>query len=146
MGNLTVALMFVLILNVFMFLGQASILELNPGAGTFFTNEGQLLDEFDKNSGTGEPVLDTDGTYSNLPSGEGDVSPTTGNFFTDVFKSTKSWLGKKTGLAYLFGIVSAPYNLLKAIGLPNSFTFAIGSLWYGITFFLIVAFIIGRDP
>lgn len=145
MGNLTTAMVFVLALNVLMFLTQASVQAINPEANIFFTCEGHMLDEFDKNSGSGEPVLDTENTYNNLPSGEGSVSPTTGNFFTDVFSSAKNWFAKKTGLSYLAGIVSAPYNMLKAMGLPNAFSFAMGTLWYALTFFLIVGFILGRD-
>ena len=145
MGNLTTALVFVIALNVLMFLTQASVMAINPDAGTFFTNEGTILDELDANSGTGEPVLDTENTYNNLPSSEGDVSPTTGNIFTDGFKSIKNWFADTLGLKYLGQIVSAPYNILKAINLPNAFVFAMGSLWYGISLFLLISFILGRD-
>lgn len=146
MGNLTTALVFVMALNVFMYLAQASILELNPDSAVlFFSGEGHLITEFDKNLGAGEPVLDTESTYDNLPSPAKDVSPTTGNIFSDMFTSIKDWFAQSSGLRYLAGIVSAPYNMLKAMGLPNSFTFAIGTLWYGITLFLIIAFTLGRD-
>ena len=145
MGNLTTALVFVMALNVIMFIGQASVLGLNPDANTFFTNKGQILNEFDKNKGVGEAVLETDDTYTNLPSVEGQVSPQSGNWFSDIFTSIKSWFAKTTGGNYIIQVTSAPYNMLKAIGLPNSITFALGGLWYGITFFLLVAWAFGRD-
>lgn len=145
MGNLTTALVFVMIINVFMFLAQATMLEINPEAILFFTNEGQILDSFDKNSGNGEPVLDTETTYSNLPAGGSSISPTTGQDYTDTFKTSRGWFGDKRGLDYLGAIVSAPYNFMKTINLPNAFVFAMGTLWYGITFFLLVAFVLGRD-
>lgn len=145
MGNLTVAAMFVIVLNVFMFLGQVAVLELNEDAGMYFTNEGTLLDNFDSNSGEGEPVLDTGGTIDSLPSGAESVSPTTGNVFTDTFSSIKDWMLKSTGLAYLFSILAAPYNILKSMNLPNNFVYAMGTLWYAITFILVLAFIFGRD-
>lgn len=146
MGNLTIALIFVITLNAIMFLTQASCIALNPDNCTiFYTNEGQLLNQFDKNKGVGEAVLDTENTYNNLPSIEGDVSPDTGNFFTDIFSSIKKWFADTMHLGYLSSIVSAPYNLLKSAGLPNDFCFAIGTLWYGVSFFVVVAFIFGRD-
>lgn len=145
MGNLTIALVFVLVLNVLMFLTQATILDINPDSNVFWTNKGTLMENFDKTNGAGDPVLDTDKATSELPSGEGSVSPTTGNLFTDTFSSIKGWFARATGISYILGIVSAPYNIIKAMGLPNSFAYAIGTLWYGITFFLIIAFFWGRD-
>jgi len=145
MGNLTTALSFVLILNVLMFLVQAAILDLNPDATNFFTNEGTLLSNFDANNNNGTYVLDTEGVADHLPTAEGSVSPTTGNLFTDMFSSMKTWFAETTGLSYLMGIVSAPYNLLKSMNLPNAFVFAIGSLWYALTLFLLIAFFWGRD-
>jgi len=146
MGNLTIALVFVMSLNVLMFLGQAAVYDLNPAtAPTFWTNEGTLLENFDASGGVGEPVIDTQETINELPAGEGSVSPTTGNLFTDTFSSIKRWVARSTGLAYLFGIVSAPYNILKSMGLPNDFVYAMGTLWYGITLFLVIAFFWGKD-
>jgi len=148
MGNLTIALVFVLTINIFFFLAQAAILDLNPDAPIFFTNKGTILDQLDVESGTS--VLDTDNTLNNLPTGEGSVSPTTGNFFTDMFSSIKNWFVEATGLGYLLSIISAPYNFLKMAlsGLGESINpliFAIGTLWYGVTLFLVIAFFWGRS-
>lgn len=145
MGNLTIALIFVVVLNVLMFLTQAAILDLNPEAPTFYTNNGTILASLDANDNSGVYVLDTDNIADQLPTAEGSVSPTTGNLFTDTFSSIRTWLAKKTGLAYLFQIVSAPYNMLKAMNLPNAFVYALGTLWYVITLFLLIAFLLGRD-
>jgi len=145
MGNLTVALSFVIALNVLMFLTQAAILEVNPDATTFFTNKGTMLDSFDANKNTGNYTLDTDAVSEHLPTGKGSISVTTGNLFTDMFSSIKTWLADKTGLSYLSGIVSAPYNILKSMNLPNAFVFAMGTMWYVLTLFLLIAFIWGRD-
>ena len=146
MGNLTIALVFVMTLNVLMFMSQVAILDLNPEASPYFwTNKGTMLENFDKTGGSGDAVLNTDLVTEDLPAGDGSVSPTTGNIFTDVFNSIKGWFGRSTGLAYITGIVSAPYNVLKSMNLPNEFVFAMGTLWYGITFFLVVAFFWGRE-
>src|SRR4030042_1674714 len=145
MGNLTVALVFVLTLNVLLYLGQVASYSLNPESSpVFFTNKGTMLETFDKNAGEGTPTLDTEQTTNVLPSTEGSVSPTTGNFYTDTFSSIKGWFAQKTGIAYIFGILSAPYNVLKSMNLPNEFSYAVGTLWYGTTLFLIIAFFWGR--
>ena len=143
MGNLTIALVFVVTLNVLMFLTQSVILDLNPEAPVFWNNKGTILEGLDKTGGTGDPVLDTDKIKTDLPSGEGAISPETGAFYTDTFSSKRAWWTKIPGLEYLYNVASAPYNILKAVGLPNDFVFAIGGLWYAVTFFLIVAFFWG---
>lgn len=144
MGNLTLALVFVLTLNVLMMLAQASIMDMNPDGTQFYNREGTLLESFNKGELDGDPILDTQSTTGVLPEAEGTISATTGNLFTDTFASIKNWFAKQTGLAYLSGIVSAPYNMLKAMHLPNAFVYAMGTLWYGITLFLIVSFFWGK--
>ena len=144
MSNLTTGLVFVLLLNVLMFLAQATMVSIEP-TNDHFNFEGSLLDNFDVGTNNSNRVLDTSDLNNLLPEGEGSVSPTTGNIFTDIFSSTRSWFADKLGLNYLYGIVSAPYNFLKITNLPNAFVFAIGTMWYALTFFLIVAFIFGRD-
>lgn len=145
MSNLTTALTFVMILNVLMWFGQVSMLELNEDGTVYFNCEGTMLEMFDKNNCNGTYELDDSETVSDLPTAEEDISATTGNIFTDMFSSIKDWFNDVTGLNYLYAILKAPYNLLKAIGLPNEIVFGLGALWYAITFFLIIAFFWGRD-
>ena len=141
MGNLTVMAVFVVALNVLMFLSQAAIIDINPEATKFFNEEGSLINEFD----AGGNVLDTAATTDRLPSAPGSISPTTGNIFTDTFSAIRNWFFDSTGISYLLNILSAPYNMLKALNLPNAFVFAIGSLWYIISLFVVVAFLLGGD-
>lgn len=140
MGNTTTALVFVMILNVLMFLGQVAILDMNPTGTVYYNSNGSLLTSFDK----GDNILDSDSAIGSLPEADGSISPTTGNLFTDTFSSIKNWFTKTTGLNYLYGIISAPYNLLKAMHLPTAFCFALGTLWYAVTLFLIVSFFWGK--
>lgn len=142
MGNTTIALVFVMFVNVLLFLNQATVNELNPsGALVYWHDNGTLLEEFkDKD------LLSTDTARTYLPSSGADVEATTGNFFTDIFDSVKGWwqsLGK--GVTYFMNILTAPYNLLKSLNLPPTFVYAIGTLWYGITLFLLISFIWGRE-
>ncbi len=145
MGNLSIALTFVLVLNALMFMYQAAIIDMNPEAPLFFNYEGSMLENFDQNKDQDNPALDSDSSTDNLPNLEGEIDTSTGNFFTDMFSSTKKWFAETTGLYYLMGIVTAPYNILKAMNLPNAFVFAMGTLWYGLTLFFVVAFFWGRD-
>lgn len=144
MSNLTVALVFVLTVNALLFLAQATITDLNPGA-TFYNSEGSLINNFAKGDDLANPQLDTQKTTEALPDAEGSISPDTGNFFTDTFSSIKRWFTSVPGVNYMYGIVTAPYNMIALMGLPQAFRFAIGSLWYGITIFLIVAFFWGKE-
>lgn len=145
MGNLTTALVFVMAINVFLWLGQVATLELNPDAGTFYNRDGTILNQFDKNNGEGDPLLDTENTANQLPAGEGSINPETGNIFTDIFASIKGWVAQSTGISYLIAILAAPYNILKAMHLPAEFAYAMGTFWYAVTLLLFLAFIWGRE-
>lgn len=145
MSNLTTALVIMLSINVIFLLGQASVMEINPEGTNFYDCQGSMLGDLSTGNCSNQAYLldDTD-PASVLPEGETSVSPETGNVYTDTFTTSRSWLLDSLGLRYVVNLLSAPYNILKSIGLPDIFAFAIGGLWYGITLFLIVAFILGR--
>lgn len=144
MSNLTIASIFVLTLNILMWLSQVAILDLNPTGTTFYNCNGSMLETF--GSGCSEnAVLNTQDVTDKLPSSGETISTDTGNFFTDVFNNVLSWVKETTGLGYLISILSAPYNLLKVLNLPNAFVYAVGTLWYGVSFMIFIAFIWGRE-
>lgn len=147
MSNLTSALTIVLAVNVMLWLGQAAMLDINPDGSTYVSCEGSLIGGFESNNCTGtEYSLDETSTLSSLPNVEGQSVPTEeNNWFSDMLKSIKNWIFQAPGVSYVTGILSAPFNLLKAMKLPSIFAFAIGAMWYGITLFLIIGFIFGRD-
>lgn len=143
MGNSVVALVFVLVLNVLMWLSQVSIVELNPTGTQFYNCEGSIMEGFGSDcTNESNMVLNTD-VASQLPSAQ-NVETTT-NPFTDIFNNILGWIKGLPGINYLVNMVSAPYNLMKAIGLPNQLAFGLGFLWYGITLFCVVAFLWGRE-
>ena len=146
MTNLTSALIIVLAINMMLFLGQYAVLEMNSEASTIYDCSGGMVGNFDQNACSSNTyVLKDSDPLNDLPDVESSVSPETGAVYTDSYTGVKGWLVEATGLSYLIEILSAPSNLLKAIGLPNAFSFTIGFLWYGITLFLIVAFLFGRE-
>jgi len=146
MGNTAIALSFVMFVNLLMFLGQAATLELNEdNPNEFYDYEGNLLSEFDSNNNQSNPIMDQSNYDESLPGGESGIEISDGNILTDTFTSIKDWLEKKLGLTYLKQILSAPYTILMSMHLPQAFVYAIGSLWYGVTLFLVVSFIWGRE-
>jgi len=147
MTNLTSALIIVLAINMMLFLGQYAVLEMNSEASMVYDCGGGMVGNFDQNAcSSGVYVLADNDPLNDLPDVASSVSPETGAVYTDAYTGVKGWLVETTGLGYLIEILSAPSNLLKSI-LPSApaFVFAIGFLWYGITLFLIVAFLFGRD-
>jgi len=138
MGNLTTSLVVVLMINAFLIMGQSAITSINPQASNFLTGSKTPLYSFSQNG-----TLNESNINDKLPSTDSSVSVTTGNIFTDTWNAVKNWFLQSTGINYVLGILSAPYNFLKAIMLPNEFVLIIGSLWYMLTLYLIINFLKG---
>jgi len=143
MAKMTVvaALLVVLAIDLFLFLGQTAVTEI--GSETVFMNMNEsTLTQY----GT-DQVLNTSSAINELPSAEQITAGDESNIFTDAINVITSFF-KNTigaGFTYLTSIVGAPVNYLKLLNLPNAFVYAIGAFWYGLTLFLIVAFITGRE-
>lgn len=145
MGNMiTNALIFIMVLNALMFLSQLASADMNPEGVVFYNCEGSMIDGFG-NCNQSFSYLNTSDTINQLPTAESSVDVSTGNIFTDTFRSIKNWITQSTGLRYVFGMLKAPYNICKSLNLPEAIATTFGVLWYAITLFLIIAFIWGRD-
>jgi hypothetical protein len=144
-NTLTWFLTVVLAVNVALFLGQTAIIELG-GQDNFYNCQGTIIGQLEQSGCSGSSfVLNNTNPSSRLPSGETSVNPETGNVFTDAFTGVKNWFIQDLGLGYLMAILGAPSNVLQAMGLPEAISFILGAFWYGLTLFLIVAFLFGRD-
>ena len=143
MGNLTTALVFVMCLNVFMWLSQVAILDLNPSGTNFYNCEGSILNQFGTDCDNPSQAVIHNDPAAMLPSSQN--IDTESNVFTDLFNNILSWFKGVTGIGYLIDIVKAPYNLLMSIGAPQELAFGLGALWYGVTFFIVISFLWGRD-
>ena len=143
--KITLALAFILAVNMFLFFSQTAVdtlaLESGVPSSEFFNFEGSMLADYNEGNNTNYILTEN---VSGLPEGQGTISPDTGNFFTDAFGTVKNWFLEKTGLRYLVGIVTAFPNFLRTIGLPSALSFGLGFFWYVLTFFLVVAFIKGN--
>ena len=141
MGNLTIATIFIVTLNVLMWFSTISMLNINP-SGTFCYNiEGSIIQQ-----ATDENITLNNDVINDLPSAESAlVSAESSNIFTDVFNNIVNWFKNTAGIKYVYGVVAAPYNILKCMNLPGEFVAGIGTLWYLVSFLVLVGFLWGRE-
>jgi len=143
MGNLTIATIFIVVFNILMWFVSISMMSINPGGTICYNLEGSIIDNSVTQSGN-ISIVNNDIT-EDLPEGQGAVTSGTTNIYTDPINSILSWFKTAPGLKYIYGVIAAPYNILKCMGLPNAFAVGIGVLWYLVSALVLVAFIWGRD-
>lgn len=140
------ALAIVLAVNCMLWLGQVAALEMNPDGPQFYNCQGSMLGTLEASGCAGGAyVLNDSNPASRLPTAGGTIEVDSGQSYTDTFAASNNWFTDATGLSYLYNILAAPANFLKAIGVPGEFSFAVGAMWYGLTLFLIIAFVLGRN-
>ena len=135
-SNATVGLVFVVTVQLLVFLSATAAVELYPGS--------QLVN-FQGSLFSGNGTISSRNLTTDLPASEGTVQPPDGIFYTDSFSSIKGWLTKIPGSSFLYNVVMSPYVLLSYTGMPQSFVYGLGSFWYLIMFFVFVAFFWGRE-
>lgn len=144
MGNLVIATTFIVIVNVLMWFCQIAMIDINPDGSVCYNLEGSIIDSSTTRSGN-YSVVDND-IIGQLPTSAGTITPTASTTgFTDIFNNVLTWFKSAPGIKYIYGVVAAPYNLLKCTSLPNSFIVGIGTLWYLVSFLVLIAFIWGRE-
>lgn len=140
MGNIGTGLVIMLTIQAMLMLGQASLINLNPDANSFYTGTGSMLSSFDE----GNYTLTTADPLKSMP-GEGEsVTESRGNFFTDTYEKIKNWISDTAGVRYVVSLLRAPETMLNVIGLPAEFTFALAAIWYGTMLFFIISWLLGR--
>jgi len=143
MGNLTIATIFVVFVNVMMFLVQTAVININPAGTMCYSTTGSVIDE--TMASQGNLGVSSTSALTDLPGSQGTVTIGDAVGFTDVFNNILSWMKSAPGIKYVYGVVSAPYNILKCMNLPSEFVVAIGTLWYLTSLLILVAFLWGRD-
>jgi hypothetical protein len=118
------------------------MLDINPTGTSRYNLEGSIIDSATTRSG--DTITVNNDVAGQLPTNE-DVSTDSGNVFTDIFTNILGYLKDAPGIKYIYAVVAAPYNLLNGMGLPGQFVAGIGTLWYLVSFLVLVAFIWGRD-
>lgn len=143
MGNLTIATIFIVALNVLMFFAQTAMLSIHPDGSICYNAEGSLIGETMESQGN--MSVSSTSALDDLPGSEGTVTIGDAVGFTDIFNNILGWMKSAPGIRYVYGVVSAPYNILKCTNLPAEFIVGIGTLWYLVTLLVLVAFLWGRE-
>ena len=147
--GIAIALLLVLCIDGFLFMGQMAItdisIEMGEGTGNqtvFFNYANSFISKFDK----GNYTINTNSSNTELVGTESSVNPETGNIFTDTFAKVKSFfVGISSGMAFFFEILAGPYRYLVMLHVPAWFSYSFGAIWYGITLLLFVLLIAGRN-
>ena len=141
MGNLEVATVFIVLVNVLMWfvaVAQASI----GFPGLCYHTEGSIIEQ-SINQGTNYSVAKNN-VLDDMPGSEGSVQPTNSNWFTDIFNNILGWIKSAPGVRYAYAVVAAPFNILNCMGLPSEFVAGIGAFWYLVSLLALLAFLWGR--
>jgi hypothetical protein len=141
--NLTIATTFVVFLNILMWFCQVAMLNINPSGPTMYSEQGTIIGETISGAGNGS-VVNND-IIADLPTSAGTVQTGDTGFFTDIFNNILGWMKSTPGIRHIYGIVSAPYNVLNALGLPREACVGLGALWYLVSLTIVLAFIWGRQ-
>ena len=141
--TLTRITLVILSINLMFFIGQVAVLDTNPDSGKFYDFKTGMFGQFEATGGNtpGSYVLNISDTTLKLPNGASSIDPDTGGTFTDTFTGLKIWVLDSLGLGYILNLLTAPYNFLMMMGLPGDYTFAIGTLWYALSFMILVAWL-----
>ena len=146
MGNTSTALIFIVLLNVLMWMTQISITNLNPDMGaTCFNPDNSILSG--RSSGFAENDTLSEQGIDDIPSStQGSVNPSQTNFVTDLFNSIIGFfktVGK--GIGYLVNLVNAPTNIINCAGLPRQISLGLGIMWNTLSLFFIISYFWWRD-
>lgn len=149
MSKLATAFIFVMALNLLMALSQLSSIAINPDSNIYYNCNGTILDSFGNSCTSGVMNSNPEDITDMLPSSQtGSVGVSSSGIFTDIFNSIGGWFKSLPGISFIYSIASAPYNILKAM-LPgaefSNFVLLLSIFWYGISIFLLVAFMWWRD-
>ena len=141
MKDIVMALAVVLAINIFFFIAQTTMIEINPEQtqGFYNLNKSWLDKEND-----GSYILNSTNTEG-LLSAPNEIDGGDQSFFTDIFSSVLAWLKDVTGYKYLDGIINAIPNFLQMLNLPRPIAFALGWFWHIFVFFLTIMFIKGES-
>lgn len=139
-GNLTTILIIMLIMDVLFLFVNSAVTDLNPARSNYFRYNQSFISDVDSG---GFKLNQT--AYNNvIPETESGVT-TTGNMFTDVFRTIKGWFSP-LGKAWNFFIrfLGGPITYLVDMGAPSIVIFGLGSLWYLMSLWLLLMLLFGR--
>ena len=125
-------------MNVALVLVQGGVTEVNPAGVQFFDVSSSPYANYAQDG-----VLLVDDSY--LPEDESVEADTSGNIFSDTYKSMKAWTQQTLApLKFIRNILAQPYGFLKDVGVPISIAVAVGVFWYLIAILVFVSWLMGR--
>lgn len=139
MGNMTVALVFIVFLNGIMWMSAIAALDVNPNGAICYRVEGSIIDNSAVRSGN--LTISNDPLDSLPTSATGTVTSGSSSFFTDVYTTVLGWLRSVPGLRYISAVVGAPYNVLQCMGMPSQAAGFFGTAWNLISLFVLLSFL-----
>jgi len=128
-----------LAMNIAMAMTQGAMLEVNPSGEVFFHTE---LSPY-ANYASDTNIL-VDETY--LPASVDVEADTSGNVFSDTYKTMKSWVQiTLEPLNFIGDILKQPYGFLTDLDVPPAIALAVGAIWYIIALLVFVSWLMGRS-
>ena len=146
-GTITTAMVFVWMLNIMMVLSQFAVdgmtTDLTATPPQFVNYSGTIISSY---SSDAEDIASAGTNVKNM-SQELPIGAVPNSNMIDWITSATSWVGKQINT--FTQIANAPRTMLLAMPVFKEAAFIgfaslIGIMWWGISFFLIVAFILGR--
>ena len=125
-------------LSIVLFLFQASTDAVSSTSTEIFQYEGSILEAYD--TGGYNQEIDPESGVPSIPS---EVSTGGDSGFTDIFQSIKSWFTDSKSGKIIGGLYYSVPNVLKGMGMPEPFSFALGLLWTLLAIFSFVMFMRG---
>jgi len=140
MEGTTKLLLIMVAINIFLWLVQGAITEINPeDSQIFFDEDNSPISHYLTEDGYGNFSRDV------MPELSTGVTPDTGNFFTDTISSIKNWFQEKLApVNFVLDFFTAPTDFMKTLEFPSDIALAFGILWYIMGVFLFVMLIFGR--
>jgi len=127
-----------MVMNIALVMVQGGVSEVNPSSVVFFDVSNSPYAQYTSN---GTLIVDD----SFLPADEDVEADSSGNVFSDTYKSMKAWTQQKLApLNFIANILAQPYGFLKDIGIPNEVALGIGVLWYIVALIIFVSWLMGR--
>ncbi|HHE36488.1 MAG TPA: hypothetical protein ENL16_01585 [Candidatus Woesearchaeota archaeon] len=145
MGKFLMAVIIMMSINIILWLTQMSIMEINPGAPSFFNVSNSPATNYITNGElTNRSVADSLPEEVKGTEGGG-VTTSLTSFFSDPISTIKNFFLKTLGLEQVGNVLKAPYDFMKSVGIPQQIALMIAVLWYSFNIILLALVIVGRD-
>lgn len=147
MDTMLKMIVFMLLLNIFMWISQSAITQANPEGQTVFNVQDTSNSPISRWM---TPNGDFNGQNETLPTSDFGVSQSTGNWFSDTFSNVRNWVTTKFGVVgggvgFILDFFTAPYKFFKIFGFPLMICTSFAILWYVIGILVTVMYLRGQS-